>query len=272
VPLLLWLLLVGVVLAGFLYVGALFLQRYFYTEPAEQLPWGAPVAAGVLTLFLGLWCLLDLNNPGVTPRDLPYDSLFRFSPRETMSKDAVMYLWAVRTGSKDPVEFKLHKITSAGFAKSEYREKARPEKKWSSSHVDAILIEVNGQKCRFDLRPSKENPYREFVDENGWVLREYDNGPDGQPTRFRFGLLLANLFLNFLHLGLWFACLWALLRFQWSHALGLALILWLVATPAILEPLLDQAGKLAHEQAQAHKSAALVLPPLFYLSLIDKPL
>jgi hypothetical protein len=249
VPLILWLLLVGVILAVFLYVGALFLQGYFYTEPSQQLIWGAPAAAAVLTLFLGVWCLLVRSKPGLNSKELPYDSLFRFSADETMTgdtitRDGVKRLWAVRKGNTAPVEYELFIDTSAGRRVPIYREKARPDQNWNRnrSGVEAILIEVDGQKVRFDLRASKENPYREFVDDNGWVLREYDNGPDGQPTRFRFGLVMANLFLNFMHLGLWFGCLWVLLRFQWSHALGLALVLWVVATFAILHPLLDQAG------------------------------
>jgi hypothetical protein len=47
-------------------------------------------------------------------------------------------------------------------------------------------------------------------------------------------MVFANLLLNFLHLGVWFACLWLLLRFQWGHALGFAVVLWLALTLTIL--------------------------------------
>ena len=60
----------------------------------------------------------------------------------------------------------------------------------------------------------------------------------GQLSTFRWGVFLACAFLNFFHLALWFVCLWLLLRFQWSHALGLAVIFWLAMTvfgvPALL--------------------------------------
>ena len=36
----------------------------------------------------------------------------------------------------------------------------------------------------------------------------------------------------------WFACLWLLLRFQWPHALGLAVVLWLACT-LLLWPVLQ---------------------------------
>ena len=55
---------------------------------------------------------------------------------------------------------------------------------------------------------------------------------------FRTGLAIFNVFLNFFHLGVWFACLWLLMRFTWTQALGLAVALWigvtLFAVPALL--------------------------------------
>ena len=69
---------------------------------------------------------------------------------------------------------------------------------------------------------------RRFISGDGWVMIEYETGPDGIPTKFRFGRFVINLFLNFVHFVLWFFCLWLLLRFQWSHALLLAAVFWLV--------------------------------------------
>ena len=61
---------------------------------------------------------------------------------------------------------------------------------------------------------------------------------------FIFFTLLAcqGVLLNVLHLGVWFVCLWLLLRFQWSHALGLAAAVWLVLTLTFLPPLLQLAA------------------------------
>jgi len=250
VALLLLLLLVGAVLAGLLYVGALIFQGVFYTEPSTQLSWGAPAAAGVITLFLGLWCALDANNRGATSQDLPYDTLFRFSPEEEMTPGPVEQLWAVRKDSKDPVEYKRRKYAVGGISHVEYVEAARPDHRWNSSAVvDAILIRIDGQEYRFVPKQTREGGYRQFVDADGWVMREYDpGGPTGQPTKFRSGRFLANLLLNSLHLGLWFGCLWLLLRFQWAHALGLGLILWLVMTLTFLPMLLTQAAALAWQE------------------------
>jgi hypothetical protein len=260
VALFLLLLLVGVVLTVCLWAGTLFFQGYIYTEPVEQLSWRAPAAAGALTVFLALWCLLDATTRGSTDKDLPFDSIFRFSPYETMMPGPVPKLWAVRKGTKTPVEYKLHKYVKV-VQQSEYREVKDPERTYRPDGVEAILIEDSGTKIRFEPRKGPEGGYREFVDPSGWVMLEYDTGPSGQPTKFRFGLFLANWVLNLLHLGVWFACLWLLLRFQWAHALGLALVLWLVATLAIVEPLLREAGKLAWPTPPARTSARPFNPP-----------
>src|SRR5439155_8961007 len=82
--------------------------------------------------------------------------------------------------------------------------------------------------------PGAEQPLR-YRDSRGRVMTE---DAIGRLSTTRWGLLWGNLFLNLIHFLLWFVCLWLLLRFQWSHALGLAVILWLIMTifgvPALL--------------------------------------
>jgi hypothetical protein len=89
-------------------------------------------------------------------------------------------------------------------------------------------------------------------------MMDYETGPDGLPTHFRFGLFVANVFLNLLHLALWFALLWLLLDYQWPHALGLAIVLWLLMTLTFLPLLLGQAGRAAWEGTPTR--ATLVRP------------
>jgi len=62
--------------------------------------------------------------------------------------------------------------------------------------------------------------------------------------------------LNFLHLGLWFVCLWVFVRFQWSHALGLAIIMWLVMTLAVLPMVFEQAGHRALAASASQREKA----------------
>ena len=54
-----------------------------------------------------------------------------------------------------------------------------------------------------------------------------------------------NLIVNLLYGGVWFACLWLLLRFQWPHALLQALVAWIVTLLFVVAPLLNYAEHVA---------------------------
>jgi len=71
-------------------------------------------------------------------------------------------------------------------------------------------------------------------------------GDLGEVSQFRWDLLLLNLLFNGLHVALWFAGLWLVLRFQWSHALGFAVCLWLVMTLLPVPMVLDYAQQAFH--------------------------
>ena len=96
-------------------------------------------------------------------------------------------------------------------------------------------------------------PQREgdkFKRESGQDLYYYDPGGRfidegnlGQVQQLHWDWLLWNIVFNVLHLGLWFAGLWLVLRFQWSHALGFAVCLWLTMTLLPLPMMLDFAEK-----------------------------
>src|SRR5262249_27007254 len=129
---------------------------------------------------------------------------------------------------------------------------------WPRSPVSAIIIKEKDEELRLEpLPPTEGSPYQEFAG-NGWVMKVVDDGPTGMLLAFRWGRFLFNLFLNFVHFALWFVCLWLLLRFQWSPALGRAVVMWLVMTVAILPMVLDQAG--ASGQKRPTTAASLPVP------------
>ena len=68
---------------------------------------------------------------------------------------------------------------------------------------------------------------------------------------------MMSVLLNFGFLAVWFVCLWLLLRFQWSHALGLAVAFWAAMTLFVLPPLLTRAEEVARQRAGT-KTAALL--------------
>jgi hypothetical protein len=244
--LLLILVLTGISLGVGLFVGGLFVQGYIYTEPSPHIRWGAPVTAAVLFFFFTFWCLIDVIA-GATPTDIPYDALHRFSPTVDMLSKPASDLWVVRKGGTAE-HYKLRKnVMMKGVVKAEYRS-ADTDKPWNDTGVEAILLKVDDNPMRFDVEPEvrrERGSYRRFISSDGWVMIEYESGPDGIPTKFRFVRFVINLFLNFVHFALWFLCLWLLLRFQWSHALGFGFVMWVVFTLTILPMLLDYTAQVS---------------------------
>jgi hypothetical protein len=248
VTLILYILLVATAVIGLLWLGTLFFQGYFYTEPVEGAAWRAPVAGAILTLFFAAWAWLDVRNRGDDPQDVPFNTLFRFSSEVARTPEPVKKLWVVRKGTKEPVEYERYKDANSqtGLVRTLYRE-VNTRNPWRREGVEAILIQEDGKKdkVRFEPQKSDASGYRRFADGDGWEMTEYETGPDGRPTQFRFGLLVVNLLLNFVHLVLWFVLLWLLLDYRWPHALGLGFVLWLIMTLTFLPLLLSQAGVVA---------------------------
>jgi hypothetical protein len=250
--LLIVLVVIGVTVSVLLWVGTAFLQGYLYTEPSSDTYWQAPAAGAVVTLFLLVWCLINVNaahdqGPGFEP----YDTLFRFSAVEEYDKRPVDKIWVVRAGARDPQPYESHR-TVQGY---EYVDVITKKPLGSLAGVQAILMEdgsgkigEKGEKTRFELNKDSDRGNSRFVSAQGWAMGENNLG---QPSIFRSGLLVANLLLNFLHFAVWFLCLWLLLRFQWGHALGLAIVIWLVMTLIVLPSLMSRTGEIAREPPAA---------------------
>jgi hypothetical protein len=233
--------LTGMALTVLLWVITIFLQGYYYTEPTSGIAWQAPAAGFGLSLFLTLWCFLIVNNDSATPRNLPSDTLFRFSPK--LYQESPKDLWVVRKGVKEPIHYTLKKDFRPGHESYYVEASVLAPRPWSSSGLEAIILKKGQESSRFlPIAGGEGQYYQEYADEAGWIIRVFPDGGPDRPYAFRTGLFLGNLFLNFLHLALWFVAFGLVLRFQWGHALLLAIILWLVTTLAILPMLLDQAG------------------------------
>jgi hypothetical protein len=232
-----------VVLAVALYVGALFFQSYIYTGPVPGLAWRAPVAAGVLASFFTLWCFV-VTRSDARPGDIPYDTIFRFSPRVDMFPEPAPKIWTVKG---DGAKIAYVRRTSDNL-KPEYRD-SKKGGPYLPTGVVALELERDGSIIRFDKGVTEEGGYRFFESADGWVMKEYDNGPTGIPSQSRWGRFLANLGLNLLHAALWLVCFWLLLQFRFNDALGFAFVITLVATVVLLPMILDQAAIVARERS-----------------------
>ena len=237
-----------------LWAGTFFFQGYIYTEPSAGIAWQAPAAAAMLGLGYTIWCLSIAFSAKATPQNIPYDSIFRFTPKEEMQElqgSPAPKIWAIKRSRKKGEETKeseavLYVRKSGVKPRFHYEDTSIKPRPWQPEGVIAIEMEKpDGAKMRFERIPTAEGGYPEFVSSEGWIMREYEDGPTGLPIKFRFGRMLINLFFNIGHFVAWFLALWVVLRFQWTHALGLAMVMWLAFTLVLLPMILGYSGLVA---------------------------
>jgi hypothetical protein len=244
-------------LTALLWAGTVFFQGYIYTEPSQEVYWQAPAAAGVLSLFITLWCLLIANSEGATTTDIPYNTIFSFSPRVEKYKEPAPVIWVERDVEPKPIKF--DRVRDAKF-----RDKFTYKGKGGWPHGGIKSLKTVTKDGEMEFKPEKQGAedYQVFTSPEGWFMKVYGDGPTGMPEAFVWGRFFLSLFLNILHLALWFAALWLLLRFQWGHALGLGFVMWLIMTLVILPMLLEQAAQVAQKTPAppSSKQASVVLP------------
>jgi hypothetical protein len=224
-----------------LWAGTLWFQGYIYSEPSSELYWRAPAAGAAVTLFLALWCYLDYRTAG------RYPGQFLFAGEDVKEFKELRVIYQ----GKETV----YQLRKSATGPSEYRD---AQNRTPPGHPEAVVVEEDGQKVRFE---AERDQNKNFKIEPGGSLRYLDNRGRvmtrnrlGRLAIPRPGLILANVLLYLAHLGVWFLCLWLLLRFQWPHALGLAVVFWLVMTLAIVPMLLEPVEVLAEQKAGAAKA------------------
>jgi hypothetical protein len=246
-----------------LWAGTFFFQGYIYTEPSAGIFWQAPAAAFVLTFGYMIWLMTIAFSSEATKTNIPVNVFYKFTPNEDMLAKPAEKIWAIKAprkgteGAEKEGDRVLYTLKTTGYdgQRPVRKYKDGQDNPWSSKDVNAIEIETavdaskpdEKTKMRFDLTPSGVDDYRMYVGPSGWSIREWtkEGQPSGLPERFRFTRLLLNVFFNLAHLVGWFIVLWAILRFQWSHALGFALVMWLAVTLTVLPMMLFYAAETA---------------------------
>ena len=84
-----------------------------------------------------------------------------------------------------------------------------------------------------------------YIDGKGRVMLESSLG---EIAVFHSGWVIVTLLLSLFFLGVWFVSLWLLLRFQWPHALGQAVVFWGVMILFVMPPVLTRAETVAKER------------------------
>ena len=225
-------------LSVLLWAGALLLQGWLYETPAPQLYWRAPAVAAGITLFLAVWVFADCHTGGRV-RPLHQTSVWETKPYPTLK--------AVLT-PKGPEET----FTRVGSAdqRLDYRQDGRRDGKALPARPEKVIVDDGGAAVAFEPERDAQGHFRtqpgenlRYLDPAGRVMME---GELGEVSQFHWDVMLLNVLFNVLHLALWFAGLWLVLRFQWAHALGFAVCLWLVMTLLPVPMVLDYAQQAFH--------------------------
>jgi hypothetical protein len=251
--------LLAISLVVVVWVGTYLLQGYIYTEPTTGLLWQAPVTGILLTIVFVIWALSIALAQPTTAAANP----FLFSPWTDMAKEPAPRIFAVKKSQLKSSEGKDGDIIPYVAKRNDqgrtiYREDtATQPRPWQSSG-DIIAIEIpNEDKSRTRYERVISDAGEEFISKDGLVIKTDTNGPTGIPTKFSIGRLVWNLSLNIIHLLVWYLGLWLILRFQNLHALGLAIVMWLIMTLAILPMVLSSA---AEASVKLHPQTAQLSP------------
>jgi hypothetical protein len=221
---LLVLLLIAFGVAVLVAAGTAVIQGYLYTQPVQGIAWRSAVTGLAVGLFFGGWCWLESRSPGV------YGSILDFSPQQMT---VFPEFWSERTGDRGKQEI-LYRQGHDARGRSVYLDADNQIWQRSSSNgmMTAIIVEESGEKHRFEAELTSQGTFKtddagaaHYVEQNG--RRVMTDGEIGRITTTRYGVLFGNLALNFAHLLVWWLCLWLLMEFDWWHALGMAVALWL---------------------------------------------
>jgi hypothetical protein len=219
------------------------------------LPWRAPAAGGAVTVFLALWVLLVARNPG------KLGTLTSFTASDSLEFDELVLT------DRDGKPLEKVRETIQGPRKMTERYKkvgeqfwldGQPNSKELPQRPDGMIARKGDQDYLFlpDRNPDgtfKVNDRTQFGIKFSGMLEYRDKqsgqtmeeGQLGRISTFYFGRFLANILLNLLLLAVWFLVLWLCLEFQWPHALGQAVVLWLATTIFALPPLFSQGEALS---------------------------
>lgn len=245
------LLLLWLVLMAVLFVGATWLQGYIYSEPEAGMIWRAPAAGTAIAAVVVIWAMVDYGSiKSADQATGSYTSLFNFSADETKKYTE---LTALKDGKKT-----RYKLTKSATGQPEFRDDNR---RLLPKRVDAIIVMEDEQEILFEPARDEQGNYKSdpnrgmiYRDSRG---REMNENFPGEVTTARAGVFVGNMVLNLVHFAAWFLCLWLLLNFQWHHALGLAVVFWLIMTLLVMPMILGRVEDAARQRARERQASNL---------------
>jgi len=225
------------VIAAVLWLGSVVAQGWLYNDLARHLPLRALGGAAVMALFLTAWCAVYRADPG------RFDTLVSFKTEKLDGDyDEFQSIRKVGKEEKKPVRF-VRRGETNDFESIETR------RLWNRSDADgmvvALLIQEKGkdQPTRFNANLDAQTGNFQDREKTRYEAdggrRYMDQSGLGKIYRKRSMAVIGNLFANLLHLVLWVAVLWLVMRFALGHAIALGLALWgvtmLIVQPGLFE-------------------------------------
>jgi hypothetical protein len=227
------LLLVYVGLAALAWILAQFVHGYLYTGAPRSINWRAPVAAAVV------W-LLGLALPMMTKGDysgsgwpVSFNDLFLFS---TGKPEVEFPEFTVPSADgKKSTNYKRTQVArGVGGAGIEYRdENGQP----MPAAPMVLLTKEGDKKVRFEIAKKTDKDGKEYIDrgDDGRKMLRWTDEEGRVMTEDNFGRISSSavggvfffFFATLVSWTVWFLCIWLLLLFQWPHALGFSIPLWL---------------------------------------------
>ncbi len=248
------LLLLWVVLAVFLTGWSAWFQSAIYTEPATGVIWRGPLAATAMMVVVVVWVVLAYRMPG------KFEPFWESSSTE--SQKPFDELRVPGPGGREEVYRRR--------PNGEYRLDGKTRGKLLPATPPRIVVVEDGQRYTFEPERDEQGNFKRrkvpggsseepllYRDEKGRVMQE---GSLGQRAVFRGGRLLGNVVLNLALFASAFLGLWLLLRFQWAHALGQAIVLCLLLLLFIIPQLLSRAEKAAPASRRTAQVESVLTP------------
>lgn len=238
---------VGVSAAGFaLFWGlTLFLQRFWYNEPADKLPLRAAVGGLALGCFFGFWVYVNTRADG----ENKYGVIHQFSPNDKSAPVAKFQAVRKYPNAKREETVAFERQPVGGGQK--YR--SADGKDFALNTPDyltvGLIVEDAGKPVRYDAVLQNDayvGEHYQFKDKDGGRTVEWSRPFDAsEPLSVvspSGGAVFLALLLNVVHLVIWFAIFWPVLKFNVGHAMLLAVIFFAMST-VLLMPLLFEANK-----------------------------
>jgi hypothetical protein len=270
-------LLIGVVLTVLFWAGTLTLQGWWYSEPVPGIAWRAAAGGGAIMAFIAFWCFLNYRLIDPAREEVPYGALTQFAFTEYDPPQGFEFFESVKNGKTSiyvkqppPRDDQGRQTSGAVYVEQSTR------KPWRPGDAEGLVEEVRIPYPD----PNKPDDPRAYVTRNYKLVKPASGRPEpgqtfifkadsgdtitendvtsGKVARFRWGLLIGYVLLNVVNLALAFVVLWLLLRYQWGHALGLAVVLWLVLSIGVFPPLFSMVRAAGPQQPPAAKK---LIPP-----------